>query len=215
MNAHGQTIAILEFGGGLSTTDLSFFCDDAGIATPDFDVQLTESGLGVPFVDEGADQEVLLDVDIAAVAAPGAHLTVWFAPPTEYGWIEALTKAIYETPNSPCALSISWGWVENEVDGSFTWSQQALSAISQCFQEAALLGVTAFAASGDEGTGSGVATSQALVNYPASDPWVTGCGGSTLLVDSGPPPQSFTRPPGALLAAASHGFLRSPLSRLR
>jgi kumamolisin len=75
-------------------------------------------------------------------------------------------------------LSISWGWPELQHTGDFAWSAAAMRKMSAVFEEAAHLGVTIFAASGDRGASCGMVDHHAHVLYPASDPWVTACGGT-------------------------------------
>jgi len=43
-----------------------------------------------------------------------------------------------------------------------------------------MLGVTVFVSSGDNGSDCQIGDGKAHVNYPVSDPWVTGCGGTTI-----------------------------------
>jgi hypothetical protein len=82
-------------------------------------------------------------------------------------------------------LSISWGWPEFEGIEGFTWTQQAINAVNQTFQDAAVLGVTVFAASGDSGSDCGQGDGVAHVLYPASDPFVSSCGGTRISDVSG------------------------------
>ncbi len=82
----------------------------------------------------------------------------------------------------PSVISISWAWAELETADSisFTWSQAAIDAVSAAFQEAAALGITVFAASGDQGAECQIDDNQAHCYYPATDPWVTCCGGTSI-----------------------------------
>ena len=52
--------------------------------------------------------------------------------------------------------------------------------MNQTFQDAAALGVTVFAASGDSGSDCGQGDGAAHVLYPASDPFVSSCGGTRI-----------------------------------
>ena len=114
------------------------------------------------------DVETMLDITVAAAAAPGAHIVVYAAPNNEKGWVDALSTAIHDTANKPSVLSISWGGDEGG------WGN-AVGSMSSVIAEAGPLGVTVFASSGDGGS-----ESPAAVEYPASDPNVTGCGGTTV-----------------------------------
>src|SRR5258708_18551971 len=56
-----------------------------------------------------------------------------------------------------------------------------MQAMDQAFQAAAALGITVCCAAGDNGSGDGVTTDQlAHVDFPASSPYVLGCGGTRL-----------------------------------
>jgi kumamolisin len=59
-----------------------------------------------------------------------------------------------------------------------------MTQFNQAFQNAAALGVSVCAAAGDNGSADGVTDGHAHVDFPASSPYVLGCGG-TRLVASG------------------------------
>jgi hypothetical protein len=133
-----------------------------------------------PGIDFNSDVEVALDIDVAGSSAPGASIAVYFAPWSEQGWVDVVTTAVHDNVNKPSVISISWGWPEKETIDGLTWSQQAIDAVSTTFQEGALLGVTILAASGDHGSDCGINDHKAHVLYPASDPFVTACGGTSI-----------------------------------
>ena len=60
-----------------------------------------------------------------------------------------------------------------------------MDLISGMFRAAALLGITVLVASGDAGSTGEADDHHAHVNYPASSPFVTACGGTTLLESGG------------------------------
>jgi hypothetical protein len=186
--ASGQTIGILEFGGGYLTTDIEAFFSNLNLTAPTI-VSVSVDGATNSPGTSGSD-EVTMDIDVAGSVAQGARLAVYFAPWSEQGWVDSVTTAIHDATNKPSVLSISWGWPEFETISGLTWSNAAINAVSQTFQDAATLGVTIFVASGDSGSGCGVADGKAHVLYPASDPGVTSCGGTTISNVSG---SSFTQ----------------------
>src|SRR5262249_56952084 len=112
----------------------------------------------------------------ASSLAPGATIVVYFAPFTEQGWVDAVTTAIHDTQHNPRVLSISWGFTE----GQDIWTSQAIQAVNQAFQAAALLGVTVCCASGDDGSQDQLDDGHAHVDFPAGSPYVLACGGTTL-----------------------------------
>jgi kumamolisin len=182
-NAAGQTIAILEFGGGFRVNshgvavDIQAYFDSQGLATPNLFPVPVDGVKNSP--GHSDDIEVVLDIEVAGAVAEGANLAVYFAHPTEFGWTQSVSMAVHGDglPAGlplPSVLSISWGGAER------AWTAAAISTMSQTFQEAALLGVTVLAASGDNGSDCHVHDHKAHVNYPQSDPGVTTCGGTSI-----------------------------------
>jgi kumamolisin len=186
-NGSGQTVGILEFGGGYNMNDINAFFSGIGLSTPLITDVSVDGATNTPGSD--ADGEVVLDIDVAGAVAPGAHIVVYFAPWTDQGWVDALTSAIHDATNKPSVLSISWGYPEGKGIDGVTWTEQAINAVHSVLYDATLLGVTVFAATGDWGSSSGFPRGKALVWYPPSDPYVTACGGTTILDVSG---NSFT-----------------------
>jgi len=187
--ATGQTIGLIEFGGGYRPADIVAFYAAVDQPQPDVVSIGVDGAANAPSGDPDADGEVALDIDVAGSVAPGARLAVYFAPWTEQGWLDVITTAVHDTTNQPCALSISWGWPEHEKAGGLSWTRAVMKAVGETFAEAAALGVTVLAASGDSGSGCGVGDGVAHVLYPASDPNVLACGGTRISAVKG---SSFT-----------------------
>ena len=120
----------------------------------------------------------MLDLEVIGSIAPGAKLAVYFAPNTDAGFLDAITTAAHDTVNKPSIISISWGGPESSLTG------QAMQAFDQALQDAAVLGVTVCAASGDSGSSDGVSTGD-HVDFPASSPHALACGGTTLKASGG------------------------------
>jgi kumamolisin len=177
--ADGQTIGIFEFGGGYKPADAQLFYESVGVAVPSITSVSVDGQSNSPGSDDSTI-ETLLDIGVSGSAAPGARLVVYFAPWTEQGWVDVVTTAIHDTANRPSVISISYGWPENDTFGDLTWSLAAIKAVNTTFQEAAVLGVTVLVSSGDTGSDCGVSDLKAHVEYPASDPFVTCCGGTTI-----------------------------------
>ncbi len=177
--ADGQTIGIFEFGGGYTSSDVQLFYESVGVAAPSISSVSVDGQTNSPGSDNSTI-ETLLDIGVSGSAAPGARLVVYFAPWTEQGWVDVVTTAIHDAANRPSVISISYGWPENETYGDLTWSLAAIKAVNATFQEAAVLGMTVFVSSGDTGSDCGVGDLKAHVEYPASDPFVTCCGGTTI-----------------------------------
>ena len=173
-SAAGQTIGILELGGGFSKADLATYFKQLGVPAPAVTAVSVDGGKNAPGKDTGADGEVMLDFEVCAAVAPGAKIAVYFAPNTDQGFIDAITTAVHDQVNKPSVLSISWGGPET------SWTGQARSALDAACQSAAALGVTITVASGDNGSSDGVKGGANTVDFPASSPHVLACGGTRL-----------------------------------
>jgi len=134
-----------------------------------------DGGKNQPTTADSADGEVMLDIEVAASLAPKALIAVYFAPNTDKGFLDAITKAIHDTTHKPSVISISWGGPEDN------WTTQSKSTFDQAFQTAAALGVTVCCAAGDNGSTDGESDGKAHVDFPAASPFVLGCGGTKLI----------------------------------
>lgn len=171
----GQCIAIIELGGGFRKADITSYFSGLGLKAPTVVAVSVDGGHNAPSDPNGADGEVMLDIEVAGAVAPGAKIVVYFAPNTDQGFLDAITTAIHDTKYKPSVISISWGSAES------AWTPQALNSFNQAFQTAAALGVTVCAAAGDTGSDDSVGDGKAHVDFPASSPFVLACGGTKLL----------------------------------
>jgi kumamolisin len=170
--ASGQTIGIIELGGGFRTKDLTAYFKGLGLKAPTLTAVSVDGGKNTPGNANGADGEVMLDIEVSAAVAPGAKIVVYFAPNTDQGFIDAVSSAVHDTTNKPSVISISWGGPES------SWTAQALNALDAACQSAAALGITITVAAGDNGSTDGGTGNN--VDFPASSPHVLACGGTTL-----------------------------------
>lgn len=102
----GQTIGIIELGGGYSPTDLATYFRSLKVTAPSVTAISVDGGTNTPGSD--ADGEVMLDIEVAGSIAPGAKIAVYFAPNTDQGFIDAITDAVHDTARKPSIISISW-----------------------------------------------------------------------------------------------------------
>ena len=116
-NGSGRTIAIVELGGGFSTTDLTTYFTGLGLPVPSVTAVSVMGGSNNPGVDPDSDGEVMLDIEVAGAVAPAARQRVYFAPNTDAGFLAAVKAAIYDA-TQPSGVSISWGGPEFELDGA-------------------------------------------------------------------------------------------------
>jgi kumamolisin len=170
----GQTVGLLEFGGGYFPADLQEYCRLANVAVPTVTAVSTD-GISTSAKD-GAEGEVMLDVEVVAGVCPQAKILVYFAHWTEQGWITALDAAIHDAQNNPGVLSVSWGSFED----TDIWTAQAMQQIDQTLLEAAHLGVTVCIAAGDDGSSDADMDGHAHVDFPAASQYVLSVGGTTV-----------------------------------
>ncbi|MFY9650982.1 protease pro-enzyme activation domain-containing protein, partial [Trebonia sp.] len=169
----GQTIAIIELGGGYTQSDLDMYFSGLGLATPSVTAVGVDGGSNSP--GQPSDGEVELDIQVAGAVAPKAAQLVYFAANTDQGFINAIAQAVHTTP-PPIVVSISWGQSEDQ------WSEQSRNSMDSVFADAAALGVTVTVAAGDNGSSDDPnSTSGVHVDFPASSPHVLACGGTQLI----------------------------------
>jgi kumamolisin len=174
----GQTVAIIELGGGFGQSDLDTYFSGLGLTTPTVTAVGVDGATNVAGQDPtGADGEVLLDVEVVGAVAPKATILVYFAPNTDAGFVDAIARASKATP-APTAMSISWGQSED------TWAAQSRTSMDQAIADAVALGVTVTVAAGDNGSGDGSTDGTAHVDFPASSPHALACGGTSLQADA-------------------------------
>jgi kumamolisin len=176
----GQTIALIELGGGYRKADLTAYFREIGVALPKVVAISVDHAKNHPTGDaNGPDGEVLLDIEVAGSVASGADIAVYFGPNTDAGFLDAITTAIHDSTRKPSVISISWGGPES------SWTQQSLTGFDEAFQAAATLGITVIAAAGDGGSSDGAQGGGDNVDFPASSPHVLAAGGARLIAANG------------------------------
>jgi kumamolisin len=175
LTGQGQSIGIIELGGGYRASDLQTFFSSLGLPQPTVVSVSVDGAQNSPSnPPAGADYEVTLDIEVAGAVAPASHIAVYFGPNTDQGFLDVIGAAIQDTTNNPGVISISWGGPET------SWTAQSMNAFEQRFQDAAALGITVFCASGDNGSSDGVNDGRSHVDFPGSAPHASGCGGTHL-----------------------------------
>jgi kumamolisin len=170
----GQSIGIIELGGGFAPADLSAYFAALGVATPSVSAVSVDGASNAPTGStDGPDGEVMLDIEVSGALAPAATIAVYFAPNTDAGFLNAITTAVHDTAEHPDVISISWGGPES------SWTRSAMEAMDAAIADAVALGLTVCVAAGDNGASDGV--SDGLhVDFPASSPHALACGGTSL-----------------------------------
>jgi len=178
LDGAGQTVAIIELGGGYRTSDLKVFFHEVKLPVPNVSsVSVDHAGNG-PTTADSDDGEVMLDIEVAGAVVPKATFVVYFAPNNgDKGFIDAISAAVHDAERKPSVISISWGGPEASTD------QQGVNAYHELFAAAGALGMTICIASGDHGTAdldAGHWDDKIHVDHPACDDLVLACGGTQI-----------------------------------
>ncbi len=121
--------------------------------------------------------EDVLDIEDVLGLVPKARLLVYEGPNSGSGVYDTYQQIVSD--NTAKVISTSWGLCEANAGSSLADAENTL------FQEAATQGQSVFAAAGDSGTtdctnSRGDLVAQRAVDDPASQPYVTGVGGTSL-----------------------------------
>lgn len=185
LDGNGQTVAVIELGGGYQASDLQTY-----FAALDLPVPAIITAYGSNSFDTNLsanNTEVALDIAILGAMAPAARIALYFAippagpPPTDSTWLpeaaaKAIAAAVHDNVNKPDILSLSIAGPESG------WTAMERKIIDDAFEEAQTLGVTVLAAAGDYGYTAGQNGTAGMAEYPASSPFATACGGTVLTV---------------------------------
>jgi hypothetical protein len=142
---------------------------------------------------DGGDQrgpgygEAALDVEDISAVAPGATLEVYEAPPSETGYLDEWNAIVSDDTARIVTSSYNSG-CESEVAAFYPGLEQVENSI---FEQAAVQGQSVLDASGDAGSDCAFdgapAASNVSANDPASQPYVTAVGGTTIEDATDPP----------------------------
>jgi Pro-kumamolisin, activation domain/Putative Ig domain len=198
----GATVALFELE-PYSASDIAAYQACYGTSTPISNITV-DGGPG-----SGPGQgEAALDIEDLIGLAPNTSILVYEGKNT--GGSAYNTYKTIITQNRAKVISTSWGLCEPQEGSS------AAGAENDLFLEAAAQGQTVFAASGDHGVKdcvSGSHSGTVSVDDPASQPYVTGVGGTSLTA-VGPPPSetvwnSVWRTGGGTASGATGGGVSS------
>ena len=206
----GQTIIIIDsFGSPTIAHDLKVF--DAGYGLPDPPSFKVYSPLGTKPFDPtngtmvGWAFETTLDVEWAHSMAPGASIALMTSPVAETQGVGGMPQFLFLEQwaldhNLGHIISQSWATTENTLFG-YPGGMQVLKSFNDFYKQAAADHVTVFGSSGDSGVANpnvkGKIYPFPTVNFPASDPYVTAVGGTTLMADTQGHYQSEVAWPGS------------------
>ncbi|MFD5590901.1 protease pro-enzyme activation domain-containing protein [Streptomyces griseorubiginosus] len=166
----GQKIALIEFD-GFQQSNITKYDTNYSLGSPTPTVSKVDGGSGA--LGDG-QVEVELDIEVLHAIAPKANVTVFEGPNSDAGEVDTY-QAIVDS-GIP-TTSISWGAAESARTTS------NINAVDAVFKAGAAEGLGFYAASGDDGSDD-AGDGGTSVDYPASDPYVTGVGGTKLTVTS-------------------------------
>ncbi len=167
-----QTIALFELD-GYQSSDVAQYFANYGIATPTINNVLVDNFSGT--AGQGAI-EVELDIEVAGALAPHANQIVYEGPNTTQGLNDTYNQIVHD--HKAQVVSISWGLCESSSGAA------ELQTLDTIFKQGAAEGMSFFAASGNSGAYD-CNDSNLAVNSPASDPYITGVGGTNLQLNAG------------------------------
>jgi kumamolisin len=165
----GKKVAVIELGGGYVQSDLDSYFKNIGLNVKPVVFHSIKGAKNSPGDPNGADGEVMLDLCVIGGMAPGAELHCYMAGNTDADFLAAIQQAIKDKMD---AISISWGGSEDQ------WDATSIQQFNAAFEQAGTAGITVTAAAGDNGSGDGEPGQH--VDFPASSPYVLGCGGTSL-----------------------------------
>ncbi|HKD06654.1 MAG TPA: S53 family peptidase [Bryobacteraceae bacterium] len=190
-DASSKIIGVVEFaGGGWTSIDIqatltSWIAADTNPSVTDVPPS------GNPGI---SDSETILDLCTASAVAPGAKMRVYWgnASSSAQDWFTVIDRIFHPKAGDPTpapdVVSISYTLIGGDdfITPSGVVSTATINEISSDFQDMAMAGITVLVASGDGGSlgwnnsaaAPPSAHGKAHVAYPASDPWVTSCGGT-------------------------------------
>jgi len=196
-NGAGERIGIVDaYSGGEPqpqlTADFTTFTGDFGLSSGGVQYMYpvpTHQNLNLSSVNPDWALEEALDLEWARAAAPGASLVFAFSPDASVGLYASIDSLVATAAVN--VLSLSWGEPDVGVFNEFSTpcssgcnasTDGSYAILGPVLEFAAAEGISVFAASGDCGAADG--TAERSTNFPASDPYVTGVGGTVLSVGS-------------------------------
>ena len=170
-------IGIGSLGGGVNQADIDNACAALGMPQPNIKV-LTVGGATNDPSDQDPTTENSLDLLIVAatwwyLTGQAANIVICFGPNTSDG-MPLVTQALIDAK----CQNITWSW----GSAADTWSASDRAALSAKFAAGVQLGVTFFAASGDNSIDDSTGTP--TPDYPSADPYVWGVGGTNLVLNA-------------------------------
>ena len=179
----GETIAVVQFRGEFIAADFDACMKAEGSTARHPVVKRVDNAAVAHEIDTTKDLEAALDAQVLGALVPGARIVIYEGPDDERGFLDAIRTAIFDVEFKPSIVSISYGWPEH------LWTPAALDVLNELFTAAALLGVSVFCSSGDNGAELDY-DGKPHVLAPASSPFVHACGATTISLDAPNEPEA-------------------------
>jgi kumamolisin len=178
VDGRGQTIGIIEFGGGFDRKDLEQYFSTLKLPVPEISVVPVNGGVNHPSTTDGAEMQTAMDIEIAAGIAPRARLKVYLAPPSfkAADFAQAVRQA---TADQISVLLIGWGETESQ------WKDDDIKLVDGTLEQAAKQGITVIVPTGENGVTDGMTDGRRHVSYPASSAWVLSVGATSVQIENG------------------------------
>lgn len=190
LNGHKQTIGIMTYA-ALTPSDAFTYWSALGlnVSANRLTQVMVDGGSGPPS-DASGSIETTLDVEQSGGIAPSANILVYEAPNTVKGNVDLFAKVF--DANAAGTISYSWGSWEydnevqtlNPVTGKITTVNAALNSLLMQAVSQGQTVITSAADAGaytaDQGYPAPEFTKTLSVDSPASSPYITAAGGTTL-----------------------------------
>ena len=172
VQGNNQTVAVFELD-GYQSSDVSQYFQTYNLGSPSISNVLVDGFDG----SAGAGAiEVELDIEVVAAMAPKAAQIVYQGPNSTQGVNDTYNQIV--TDNKAQIATISWGECESQTGNA------ELQTLDNILSQGSAEGIAMYAASGDSGAYDCNDTNLA-VDSPASDPNITGAGGTNLQLNNG------------------------------
>lgn len=174
----GQTVGVWEFD-GYNKDNIGQYGSKFNLGSP-APTTVSVDGANYDSKPGQGQVEVELDIEVVNGIAPKANVAVYEAPNSDAGELHMAQQIAKDKKIS--VLSISWGACEATRD------KNGMKSMDDAFKQVASEGIAIFSASGDDGSADCTRQNGSkadAVDFPASDPYVTGVGGTNLKAGSG------------------------------
>jgi kumamolisin len=173
LDGTGQTIAFAEID-RFHQSDISAYDRAFGLSAPAVQVISVAGGT------RATDPETTLDIEVAQAIAPRAHLIAYESGADLAHLAQMFSQIVSD--HKAQIVSVSLGACELGISGAD--AQSFANSLDATFQQADAEGISVLVASGDSGA-YGCQSNALSVSLPASNPYVTAVGGTTLFLNSG------------------------------